>query len=757
MQHAKKTRLRDIVSWVLAGLFLLTACNSSNSPAGSGSTGDQTSPLTLEQAEQVAETFLKGWREGDYSSMYGLISPNSRDAYAPEDFTDEYQDAAIQITLTSLDTQITNSLRQGTTAAIQYDVTFHSEMFSDIQDSGRIMRLIETPEGWRVAWSTMDIFAELSEGARLERQQTMPGRGNIYDRNGKVMADQNGRAIGLYLVRQDIANEDECIALMSRIFHREVADLQADFQKYNPDTLFPIGEVDPETYQQEEQNLLEACAIGDDAGDTVVRNTRRYFGEVAPHVIGYVGQLQPEQLAEYEKKGYPADAMIGQTGIEKSYEDWLAGKPGGDLVITSPTGGDPLRVLAEAQATPGQSIYLTIDRDLQTAVQQAFAEAYNEGTATWSTTSPGAAAVVMNVKTGEILAMVSYPGFDPSLFNPDSPAWNRVDQITALENDWRSPLLNRTTMGTYPAGSVFKIISTAAGLDSGVYNANTGINCTGTWYGHDTWGDGLPYRTDWLATGHGWVDFPHALAYSCDPYYWELGANLHQKDPQLLTNYAYKMGLGVNTGLTDLPEAIGQIPNNDLIFQIDARNWNISDSLNLVIGQGPLQITPLQITRMVAAVANGGTLWKPYLVDKVQIIGEPPAYQAQPAALSVLNFAPSTFELIRQAMCDVTMDPSGTARYMFEEWYDFQGTAVVVCGKTGTAQTGAEGVKPQAWFAAFAPQDDPEIAIAVIVENSCEGSEVAAPIVRRIVEDYYHMPHGAWPTLWQSGCTTLDR
>ncbi len=752
-----KARLRNVISWGLAGLVMLTACTSSNSPTGGDGAGNQTSPLTLEQAEQVAETFLKGWRQADYGAMYGLISPNSRDAYTLDDFTGEYQDAATQITLTSLETQVTNSLRQGTTAAIQYDVTFHSEMFPDIKDPARIMRLIETPEGWRVAWSTMDIFAELTEGARLDRQQTMPNRGNIYDRNGKVMADQNGRAITLYLVRQDIADETACINLMSSLFHRETADLQAEFDKYNPDTIFPIGEIDPETYQQYEQNLLEACAIGDDAQDTVVRNTRRYFGEVAPHVIGYVSQLQPDQVAEYEKKGYPADAMIGQTGIEKSYQDWLAGKPGGKLVITSPAGGDPLRVLAEAQATPGQSLYLTIDRDLQTAVQQAFAEAYNKGTATWSTTSPGAAAVVMNVKTGEILAMVSYPGFDPSLFNPDSPAWNRGDQIAAMESDWRSPLLNRTTMGLYPAGSVFKIISTAAGLDSGVYTAQTGITCTGTWYGAETWGDGVPYRTDWLPTGHNWVDFPHALMYSCDPYYWELGANLYQKDPQLLTDYAYKMGLGVSTGLTDLPEQIGQVPNEELIFQTAARGWNISDNLNLVIGQGELQITPLQITRMVAAVANGGTLWKPYLVDRVQIIGESAAYQAQPTVSSVLNFDPATFALIQQAMCDVTVDPSGTANYMFQEWYDFQGKSVIVCGKTGTAQTGTEGVKPEAWFAAFAPQDDPEIAIAVIVENSCEGSEVAAPIVRRIVEDYYHMQHGAWPSLWESGCSTLDR
>lgn len=756
MPYKKTARLRHLLSSALAAFLILTACNGSKSPGGTGGS-NPASQLTLEQAEQVAETFFKSWQQSDYSAMYGLISPNSRDAYTLDDFTAKYTDAAAQITLASVDTKVTSSLRQGTTAAIQYDVTFHSTMFGDIQDANRIMRLIETPEGWRVAWSTMDIFSDLAEGARLERKQVMPGRGNIYDRNGKVMADQNGRSIVLYLVKQDISDQNSCIALLARLLHREFSDVQNLFLQYNPDTLFPAGEIDPETYQQEQNNLLQACAVGDSPRDTIVRNTRRYFGEVAPHVIGYVGQVQPDQLAEYTQKGYPSDALIGQAGIEQTYEQWLAGKPGGTLQITSPT-GETLRVIAQTQATPGQSVYLTIDRDLQIAVQDAFAEAYDEATATWSTRSPGAAAVVMNVKTGEILAMVSYPGFDPGLFNPDSPVMNRADQIAALNEDWRSPLLNRATQGLYPAGSIFKIISTATGLDSGVYTPDTAIMCSGKWYGAEKWGDGLPFRTDWLPTGHGYVDFPHALTYSCDPYYWELGANLYQKDPQLLTNYAYKMGLGVSTGLTDLPEEIGQVPSEDLIFKTEARHWNISDNLNLVIGQGPLQITPLQITRMTAAVANGGTMWKPYLVSKVQIIGEAPAYEAKPTATSVLNFAPSTFKLIRDAMCNVTLDPNGTANYMFAEWYKFQGMKVIVCGKTGTAQTGGANTKPQAWFAAFAPQDDPEIAVVVIVENSCEGSEVAAPIVRRIIEDYYHMPkHGEWPPLWQSGCSTTDR
>lgn len=749
---------RHKLSWLafplLIAALILSACDSLDSGTLGGAANPNPTPqLSLEQADQVAQTFLKAWVEGDYQTMYGLISPNSREVFTEEAFSSDYQTAAVQFTQTELETAVTSSLRQGTTAVIQYDVRFHTELFGVIEDLGRTMRLIETPEGWRVAWSRMDIMDGLAEGARLERLQTLPGRGNIYDRNGKVLVDQNGRSIGIYLVQQDIVNVDECIALLSRIFRREVQSLERTFAQFLPETRFIVGEIDPETYQAEEANLRQYCDVGDDQYDTVIRSTRRYFGELAPHVVGYVGQIQPEQVAEYERKGYPANALIGQTGIEKAFERYLAGRPGGQLVIRSPE-GVTLRAIAEAPAEPGQSVYLTLDRDLQTAVQNAFVEAYNFSTATWATTSPGGAAVVLDIKTGEVLAAVSYPWFDPNLFNPDSLLQDRVQRISDLGISWRTPLLDRVLLGKFPAGSVFKVVSAVAGLDSGVYTPQTAVNCTGTWYGGE-YGDGLPFRSDWYAPGHGYMDFAAALTNSCNVYFWQLGVSLQSYDPESLTNYAYKMGLGVPTGQDVLPEEVGQIPNRELIFRLEARQWNISDMLNLVIGQGPIQITPMQMARATVAIANGGTLYKPLFVSKVQIVGEDPVYVAEPEATAQLDFAPEVFEMIRQAMCDVTLAPTGTARYIYEEWYRFQGSDVVVCGKTGTAQTGGAGTKPQAWFIAFAPQDDPQIAVVATVENSCEGSEVAAPLVRRIIEDYYGMPHSEWPPLWVSGCIPL--
>jgi penicillin-binding protein 2 len=750
------SNVRVVVVWGAMTLIVMligAACGGSSPGTLSGQSGlDVASQLTLEQADQVAQTFLKAWEGADYVTMYSLISPNSRDAYTEAEFAEEYENTGRQMTLTALQTNSINSLRQGTTAAIMYEVTFQTEIFGDLVDSNRTLRLIETPDGWRIAWSRMDIFDELAEGASLQRVQTMPNRGNIYDRNGNVLVDQAGSSIVLYAVKQNMPGETRCIDYLSGLLRRERAEFETLFSQYYPETIFKVGEVDPETYQREQSNLVTNCGI--QADDTFTRPTRRYFGELAPHIIGYVARIQPEQVEEYQRKGYPEDALVGQMGIERSYEDYLAGTPGAELKIIAPT-GEILRDLAQSSAEPGLSVYLTIDRELQEAVQNAFVEAYNFAAGTWARTSPGAAAIVMDVKTGEILAMVSYPGFNPGLFNPDYPGQNQAEEIANLQNDRRTPLLNRATQSLHPAGSVFKIVSTAAGLDSGVYTADTGYQCTSVWSNPS---DALPERYDWtyeLGFSHGWVDFQHALTYSCDPYFWELSVHLNDKDPNLLPNYAHMLGLGVPTGQTDLVEDVGYIPNPEEHFRRNATRWSLGEAANLVIGQGQMQITPLQIVRMVVAIANGGTLWTPQFVDKVQLIGEPPVLDTQPTATTILDFDPSVFELIQEGMCQVTLDPSGTARFIFEEWYRFQQTDVIVCGKTGTAQTGGESIKPHAWFTAFAPQDDPEIAIVVIVENSCEGSEVAAPITRRIVEDYFGMPHGTWPNLWLSGCSEL--
>ncbi|NDJ75592.1 MAG: hypothetical protein GYB65_04970 [Chloroflexi bacterium] len=736
-------------------LLLLVACSGDSDGIGlSGSGLDPSPQLTLDEAVQVATTFLEAWENEDYEAMYSLIMPNSQAAYSLDDFTAEYGEAMTQLTTSSLETETTNALQQGTTVQINYNVTFQTGFFGEVVDNGRTMRLRQTSDGWRVAWMRTDIFAEYAPGTYLQVNRTQPRRGNILDRNGNVLANQDGIAVMIRVAKQDIPNDSACIELLADLMNRDYGEVEEQFAQYNPDTIFPVGEIDPETFQANQNALLQVCDVGDDDLDTSQRPTRRYFGSVAPHIVGYVGRIQPEQTAYYQSLGYPDSALVGQEGIERSYESYLAGTIGGELVIVANT-GEALRTIASVDSEPAQNVYLTIDRDLQGAVVDAFQEAYTVASPTWGPTSPGAAAVVMDVNTGEVLAAVSYPGYDPGLFNPDTPIPNPGTRILELNSDPRTPLLNRVTRGLYAPGSVFKIISMAAGLDSGVYEIGTSYFCEGIWYGA-AYGDGVDFRTDWIHPGsHGWLDFIGGLTNSCDPYFWQLGVNLYNTDPYLLPDYASLMGLGVSTGLTDLPEDIGYIPNPDDYQQRTNFPFTIGTTLNLVIGQDQILATPLQIARMTAAIANGGTLYQPQFVSKVQLLNEPPVYQSQPTPISVLDFDPEVFAAIQTSMCDVTLAPTGTARYIFEPWYSFQNPPFVVCGKTGTAQTGGEGVPPQAWFVAFVPGDNPEIAIAVIVENSCEGSEVAAPLTRRIIEDYYGMPHSSWPELWTNGCQDL--
>ena len=405
---------------------------------------------------------------------------------------------------------------------------------------------------------------------------------------------------------------------MSLILRKERDSLQATFDLYYLKRVSWWASWIERRAQ--EQTLLQLCAV-----ETTTRNTRQYVGELAPHVVGYVAQIQPEQVAEYESRGYPSDALIGQEGIERSFERELAGKIGGRLLIVAPT-GETLRVLGESPAEPGQSVYLTIDRDLQAAVQDAFIEAYNEAGPTWSQTSPGGAAVVMNVKTGDILAMVSYPWFDPSLFNPDSPVLNRGDAITALRNNPRTPMFNRAMRGLYPLGSVFKIVSLATALSSGAHTADQTTMCTGTWYGGER-GDALDFRTDWTATGHGLVNASTGLTYSCNPYFWDVGVSLHNADPELLPSSTKKMGLVCPLARKCCPKTPATSPIRRCISDSAAR-WTMADTLNLVIGQGQMR-SRRWIVRTTAAVATAAHS-TPQFVSKVQFIGEQPKPSPNP-------------------------------------------------------------------------------------------------------------------------------
>jgi penicillin-binding protein 2 len=733
-----------IALWVII-VALIAACGTQPAALNEGGTEPSPQPLLaatlpLSDAQQVASEFLTAWERDDYDTMYSLITVNSRDAYDRDDFERRYRDAERIMALVNDVVQsgepakshsLAAAIHLGNESEIAYDMTFHSGMVGTFTDSNRVLRLVTTPEGWRVAWTPGDIIAELRDGAVLALQQTRPNRGNIYDRSGRAIADQNGSLIRVTMYTRAYPTDDPeaCYRQIASVFKlRTIEQMRELFTPRNgEDYAYVIGEVAESVFVEEQAALERVCTI------TFERlPMRRYVaGGLAPHIVGYVGRIPAENADFWLSRGYPADALVGLDGIELYWEETLAGKGAASLVVLSR--GVPIRTLASSPAVPSQSVYLTLDRDLQEAVQDSLREAFEQSA--WGTWSPGGSIIIMDVNTGEILAIASYPDFDVEAFNPYSSYPDAQQMITDWQSDPRKPTFNRATLGQYPAGSIFKIVSMIAAVDSGVFNLNTPYSCYGTWNGTPL-GDRV--RNDWKPGGHGTVNFSQALMGSCNPYFWHVGWTLDGVDPYILTDYAQRMGFGAKTGSQDVNEATGSLPDPNNHERLRGIPWTRSDALNTVIGQGEVLVTPLQFVRAVAAVANGGTLYQPLLVKQVGIIGAEPSYVAEPIPNGELGIDPAVLEGVQDAMCGVVTNPLyGTAKFVFD---GLEG--VTVCGKTGTAQAGFEDDLPHAWFVAYAGRtpDQPEIAVVGMAEYAGEGSEVAAPLVRRAIEIYYDLP-----------------
>lgn len=722
---------------VVVVLLLLASCTGGVQVITIAVTATPPPEVSLAEAQRVAADFLNAWMQDGYYAMYQLLTVNSRDVVTLDDFQALYQLTEKRMTLVQggKSYSLANLIQQGLSADLAYDVTFQTELFGEFTDSNRILHLAITPEGWRVAWTPGDVLAEFKDGGSISVVQNTPNRGNIYDRDGQALADQNGSVVVINLMTAKFPtdNPDACYAELAHMFPKKtVEQIKTTYNRFaGRDFKFEIGQIGVETLQAERPALEAVCTIEYDS-----RPTRRYVaGGVAPHVVGYVAPIPAEQVDSYVAKGYAPDALVGVDGIERYWESTLAGR--GEATLNVYDGNNRLsRVLAKREPQPSQSVYLTLDRRLQEATQEALRSAFT--TSVWGPYATGGAAVVMDVRTGEILAIASYPDFNVDAFNPNTSLPNAQELIAGWFSDPRKPLLNRAAQAELNPGSVFKIVSMSAAADSGAFGLNQRIFCGGVWNGTQ-FGDRT--RNDWLTTGHGSVTLKQALTGSCNVYFWNIGWKLNSIDPYLLINYAKQMGFGAPTGIVGIAEQAGLLPDPDTHEARTGLKWTGSDSLNTVIGQGQVQVTPLQVVRMVTAVANGGTLFQPLIVSKAGIIDEF-SYEAKPVPNGNINIKPEVLAAVRESMCAVTTNPTlGTAYFVYK---DFTGAAV--CGKTGTAEI-RPGDRTTAWFAAFSGKtaDAPEIAIVAVVERGGEGSYVAAPIVRRIVETYFHLPITPWP------------
>ncbi len=685
-----------------------------------------------EDAERVARKFLEAWKAGDLPAMYALITFNSQEATPLETFVALYEAAQTEMTLSSLDyTPVTLYRERDNIAVFAYNMTFDTHLVGQFTDQDRQLRLImdDRAGDWRVAWSPGDIFTEMGSGGRLRLEVSAPSRANIYDRNGVILADQNGRAVIVSAVKQKIPSWGDCLPLLVPVLGRSADVLQKIYDESAPDWLIQFGTMEAAAYEQSHTTLEQVCAA-----QFASQPTRRYEnGTLAPHILGNVGYPDEADVPSVRAAGFSQDTILGKSGIERSWDATLRGQPGGKLLIVS-TGGGVLREIARSPSKPAESVWLTLDSELQTAVTKIITDAYAQKS--WWSNSKGAAAVVMNVRTGEILAMVSYPTYDANAFTPFSML-GRAEAariVAEVQADPRRPQLNRAADGLYPLGSVMKTVSATAVADSGVYTLDQRYTCVGRW-SRDI------VRYDWN-NGHGTLTLPGAITQSCNPYFYEVGYQMFMHQPGLLPEYMRRVGFGGPTGLRDLTESPGFIPTPEWKLEKLGYAWNFSDEVNIAIGQGEVQVTPLQVTRWFAAIANRGTLLRPQLVQQVGILGEAPSYTLTPDPMEQLDIKPEVFDMLHEGMCAVTRSRAGTAEWLFRPYDALQ--AKGVCGKTGTAQDGSSpDAISHAWFAAYAPMDNPEVAVAVLVENAGQGSEEAAPLVRDILLYYFF---GTLPT-----------
>ena len=686
---------------------------------------DRGAARQLEAAGEVARQFLDAWAQGDFRAMHDLLTFRNRELTSFDEFHALYQHAQRVMTLERLEYRPQTVTGPDRILSFQHEMTFHSRILGSFTDPDRLLHLAFDPHAndWRVAWSPADIFAELGQGARLIFEEQIPSRANIYDRQGRILADQNGRVVRVLVDNRRVPDRAACFGSLSHAIGRSVEFYVDLFDvRSGADWIVDAGILEATSFIETSDRLRADCGA-----DFQQRATRRYTdGKLMPHVIGHVGYPDADQIPDLEAIGFNAETIIGKAGVEASMNDILGGRPGGRLSLVDGE-GRRRRVLGEVSSQIPQSLWLTIDADLQRAALGLVEALYADEAL--AERSRGAAVVIMDVNNGEILALVSHPTYDANFFNP-FPAVGRAAAAAGLRDlleDERNPQINRVAQGAYVTGSVMKGMTAVAALESGIYDEDSRYNCVGSWsYGADI-------RYDWLRSGHGIVSLQSGITNSCNPFFYEAGFRLNAYDPWALPSYARLLGLGQPTGINQIPEATGSVPTPDTVERLTGLPWSYSHAVNLAIGQGEVQASPLQMARLYAAIANGGYLLRPQLVRERGLLDQRSPVARRDVMLDT-GFDPQNLAIIRRGLCDVTTRFGGTATRQF---YGSPLLDVGVCGKTGTAQVPGEDKLPHSWFIAYAPAKAPQIVIATMVENAGEGSTVAAPLTRRILEYYF--------------------
>ncbi len=557
-----------------------------------------------------------------------------------------------------------------------------------------------------------DYYYDLAENNQIRPIKIRPPRGVIYDRHGRPIVE-NVLTFDISLVPEDTPALDETIRRLSALVKldaREIRQALADAapirMKYEPVKIREeVGWEEVARVEAHQENL---------PGVIVEPEHRRHYpyGGLMSHQLGYIGKVTQEQR---KKDQTELGLLTGQGGLEKTFDTLLRGVSGRRMIQIN-SSGRKVKDLGIEDPKPGTDLYLTIDLNVQVAAEEALG-------------ARAGAIVAMDPNSGEILALVSHPNFDPNLFprGIEPKDWNN------LMNHPSHPLYNRVVQSVYPPGSVYKIVTGLAALESGIVKPDDKVTCKGyIQYGKHT------FRC-WKRTGHGTLSFHRAMVESCDVYFYTVAERIGF---ELIARYSTNLMLGSLTGIRLADEKPGLIPGIPVSAWKQKRTgipWYAGDTYINAIGQGFILTSPIQSAQLISAVANGGFFFTPKLLKRTRsrLTGQVKEFGPEKSARYV--FQPEALKLLRDSLAGVVAEPGGTG------WASRTPLATVA-GKTGTAQVVAQKdttrkytgkLADHAWFVAYAPVDKPEIAVAVLVEHGGGGGAAAAPVAKIVIEEYF--------------------
>jgi penicillin-binding protein 2 len=568
---------------------------------------------------------------------------------------------------------------------------------------------------WKLQIIQSGHFADLAEKNRIRSIPIIAPRGKILDRKGRVIVD-NYPSFSVLLLRDDPGRLRKDMPQITEALNITKTDLEQQLEAAKDEPKFQPIVVKPEA---SDADIAYVDSHREDLPELelmMVQRRKYPPTDFLAHAIGYVGEVSPEQLEQQAGDRYKPGDIVGKAGLEREYNDILTGTDGMRRVIVNSV-GKSVRTLDDTEPIPGKPIQLTIDYDLQAVAEQELAGKVG-------------ALVAYDPRNGDILAMTSQPSFDPNDFAVRIPR----DEWRALNDNPGKPLLDRAIQAQLAPGSVFKILEASAMLESGVPPPDFHVFCPGyaTFYGR--------VFHDWDAKGHGEVGLHNAIVHSCDVFFYNVGQRL---GIDRIAYYASAFGLGKRTGI-DLPgEEPGLVPSSEWVERVFHHKWYAGSTISVAIGQGATEVTPVQLVRTISGIASGGVFYQPHLLKDFGPVKE-----------MRFPLSENTVEQVTDGMYGVVNEARGTGAFALAELKRANLQNVEFCGKTGTAQV-ISAQKLQllggdrrhfgynTWFIGFAPKRNPEIAVAVLVQDTAlEAGGIAAPIAGRFVEAYFQQKLG---------------